>query len=379
MPVGEAAPGWVHWVGPVHGHDRAQCVVNSATQHTAAPDPFHTFSVEVDSASARAGGTPRADAWQRGARTARHPHATGHGRVGAHMDVVTDLDQVVELDAVFDHGVFEGTAVNAGVGTDLDIVANAHCAQLLDLDPLPLMGGEAKTIGTDHNTRMHDATRTDGAVFTYRHAGFEHRCGPDHGTAFDIAGHGVASEANLLHVLRWRRDQLSDLLAQINATGYALTLGVHSRIDETIEIIEQAGAKVIVFVPIIAALESLASQIAKHFSVAVIHGQINKRARDEIFGAFKKQKDPRVLVAQPAAMSHGLTLTEADTIVWFAPVNSGEIYEQACARILRPGQKRNTLIVNIEGTPIERRIYERLQKKGNMQGVLLDMFQENRK
>jgi len=39
----------------------------------------------------------------------------------------------------------------------------------------------------------------------------------------------------VLHVLRWRRDQLDELLAQINATGYALTLGVHSRIDETIE------------------------------------------------------------------------------------------------------------------------------------------------
>ncbi len=38
----------------------------------------------------------------------------------------------------------------------------------------------------------------------------------------------------VLHVLRWRRDQLSELLVQINATGYALTLGVHSRIDETI-------------------------------------------------------------------------------------------------------------------------------------------------
>jgi 4-hydroxy-L-threonine phosphate dehydrogenase PdxA len=25
----------------------------------------------------------------------------------------------------------------------------------------------------------------------------------DHGTAFDIAGRGIASEANLLHVLRW--------------------------------------------------------------------------------------------------------------------------------------------------------------------------------
>ncbi len=38
----------------------------------------------------------------------------------------------------------------------------------------------------------------------------------------------------VLHVLRYRREDLAQTLADINATGYALTLGVHSRIDETI-------------------------------------------------------------------------------------------------------------------------------------------------
>jgi RHH-type proline utilization regulon transcriptional repressor/proline dehydrogenase/delta 1-pyrroline-5-carboxylate dehydrogenase len=41
----------------------------------------------------------------------------------------------------------------------------------------------------------------------------------------------------VLHVLRYQREDLSALLAQINATGYALTLGVHSRIDETIALV----------------------------------------------------------------------------------------------------------------------------------------------
>ena len=39
----------------------------------------------------------------------------------------------------------------------------------------------------------------------------------------------------VLHVLRYARDELPQLLEAINATGYALTLGVHSRIQETIE------------------------------------------------------------------------------------------------------------------------------------------------
>lgn len=45
----------------------------------------------------------------------------------------------------------------------------------------------------------------------------------------------------VLHVLRWRRDALDDLLAQIAATGYGLTLGLHTRIDETIERVVQAA------------------------------------------------------------------------------------------------------------------------------------------
>jgi RHH-type proline utilization regulon transcriptional repressor/proline dehydrogenase/delta 1-pyrroline-5-carboxylate dehydrogenase len=39
----------------------------------------------------------------------------------------------------------------------------------------------------------------------------------------------------VLHVLRYRRDELGKLLSQINASGYGLTLGIHSRIDETVE------------------------------------------------------------------------------------------------------------------------------------------------
>jgi len=45
----------------------------------------------------------------------------------------------------------------------------------------------------------------------------------------------------VLHVVRYRRNALDQLLAAIKATGYGLTLGVHTRIDETIAyVIERA-------------------------------------------------------------------------------------------------------------------------------------------
>lgn len=38
----------------------------------------------------------------------------------------------------------------------------------------------------------------------------------------------------MLHVVRYNRNELDGLVKQINASGYGLTLGVHTRIDETI-------------------------------------------------------------------------------------------------------------------------------------------------
>jgi RHH-type proline utilization regulon transcriptional repressor/proline dehydrogenase/delta 1-pyrroline-5-carboxylate dehydrogenase len=43
----------------------------------------------------------------------------------------------------------------------------------------------------------------------------------------------------VLHVLRYQRDRLGELLDAINATGYALTFGVHSRVDETIRFVSE--------------------------------------------------------------------------------------------------------------------------------------------
>lgn len=158
-------------------------------------------------------------------------------------------------------------------------------------------------------------------------------------------------------------------------TDGEMVIPAKPRVDEVLEVIEQADAKVIVFVPYTGALHSLAEAIGAHFTVAVVNGQVPKKQRDDIFHDFMSPHGTRVLVAQPGTMSHGLTLTAADTIVWFAPINSTETYLQANARIARPGQKRNTLIVRIQGSDIERRMYERLDKRESTQGTLLGMFE----
>ncbi len=59
--------------------------------------------------------------------------------------------------------------------------------------------------------------------------------------------------------------------------------------------------------------------------------------------------------------------------------HSNEIYEQACARINRPGQKRNTTIVHLYGTAIEHQMFSRLLQKQSMQGLLFSYIEGDSK
>jgi SNF2 family DNA or RNA helicase len=158
--------------------------------------------------------------------------------------------------------------------------------------------------------------------------------------------------------------------------GETIVLPSADRINVLKEIIEESEGKVIVFVPLTGVLEELAFELGQQWEVATIHGGTPKTQRDDIFHDFQTKKTPHVLIANPATMSHGLTLTAATTIVWYAPVHSNDIYEQACARVRRPGQKKTTVIAHIAASEVERRIYQRLKTKQKMQGLLLDMMKE---
>ena len=140
------------------------------------------------------------------------------------------------------------------------------------------------------------------------------------------------------------------------------------------ELIELSEGKALVFVPFTAVLDKVAEDVGKYASVAVVDGRTSSRKRSEIFHDFQSEPDPRVLVAHPATMAHGLTLTEASTIIWYGPITSNEIYVQACGRVERVGKKHAAHVVHLGATEIERQIYQRLHGKQKLQGVLLDLL-----
>lgn len=160
-----------------------------------------------------------------------------------------------------------------------------------------------------------------------------------------------------------------------------VTLDAQPRVDQLLEIIDQNIRKVLVFAPYRHCLEGLSKIMSERsandggpIEHCVVHGQTSER--DQIFNAFQNTNKYKVLLAHPQCLAHGLTLTVADTIVWYGPLADLDIYDQANARIRRVGQKHKQQILHLQATPVEKKIYALLRGKARVQDQLLDLFEE---
>lgn len=158
--------------------------------------------------------------------------------------------------------------------------------------------------------------------------------------------------------------------------GQNILIDCSPRINLVKEVIEEAGEKVILFVPLTGTLHMLEKELSKHWDVAVVNGEVSSTRRNKIFHDFQHQKSPHVLIAHPGTMAHGLTLTSASTIIWYGPINSNETYVQANGRIERIGKRNVSNVIHIEATDLEHKMYERLRNKQKLQGLLLDLIQQ---
>ncbi len=110
---------------------------------------------------------------------------------------------------------------------------------LYSTDIGPVIDEDARKILTDHAERMRsDGKLIQSLALTEAHA---------HGCFFAPCAYEIDSLKRLpreifgpvLHVIRYKSKDLDKVIDEINATGYGLTLGIHSRIDATIEHIQQ--------------------------------------------------------------------------------------------------------------------------------------------
>lgn len=159
--------------------------------------------------------------------------------------------------------------------------------------------------------------------------------------------------------------------------GNVLEFDIKNRYNILIEAIEESTHKVLVFVPFKHAINVLHDKLTKDgYEVEVISGDVPVNKRTAIFSAFQTTPSPRILLIQPAAASHGVTLHAANTVVWWGPVTSNEIYHQANARVHRAGQKNPCLVVRLCASNVERKLYAALDNMTQNMDSLLDLYKE---
>ena len=160
-------------------------------------------------------------------------------------------------------------------------------------------------------------------------------------------------------------------------TGEVLEFDVSSRLKVVHEVIDETSNKVLVFVPFTHTIELLQKYLTKHgVTSAVINGAVSVNRRTDIVTHFQNNEQPKVLIIQPQAASHGLTLTAADTIIWYAPCTSVETYLQANARIDRPGQVNPMTIVHLSGSPVEHRMYSMLRGNVANHNEIIELYRK---
>jgi len=159
--------------------------------------------------------------------------------------------------------------------------------------------------------------------------------------------------------------------------GETLEFDIKYRYNVLKEVIDESSQKVLIFVPFKHVIDILAERLKKDgITSDIIRGDVSASKRTEIFKRFQTQNDPRVLIIQPQAAAHGVTLTAANTVVWWGPTSSLETYAQANARVHRSGQKHKCTVVQLQGSGVEKRVYSLLDGRIDIHTKMIDLYKE---
>jgi SNF2 family DNA or RNA helicase len=158
-------------------------------------------------------------------------------------------------------------------------------------------------------------------------------------------------------------------------SGETVEFDIKNRYKVLQEVIAESSQKILIFVPFKHAIDVLADKLTSEgITNDIIRGDVSAAKRTAIFDRFQTTPDPRVLIIQPQAAAHGVTLTAANTIVWWGPTSSLETYAQANARVHRTGQKHPCTVVQLEGSNVEKHIYKMLDQRINIHTQMIDLY-----
>lgn len=156
--------------------------------------------------------------------------------------------------------------------------------------------------------------------------------------------------------------------------GESMLVDIEDKLKELVNIYHECGNKLVIFCQSVFSTKIITEYFLNHnIQANLIYGDVSIKQRTEIIDDFQTQPN-RVLVAQIRTMSHGVTLTSSNTIVFFGVVNGNEYFQQAVHRIRRLGQTQKQHIIKLVSTKWEIDVFKRLEAKEFSSQALLDMY-----
>ena len=160
-------------------------------------------------------------------------------------------------------------------------------------------------------------------------------------------------------------------------SGEVLRFDASNRLAVMDEIIDESPKKSIIFAPYRHTIELIKDHLeTRGLQTTFIHGDVSPTKRGEIIKDFQENPDTKVIVIQPQAASHGITLTAASSVIWFGPTSSVETYLQANARAHRNGQDTKVTVFMLQGSPAEERMYTMLDKRVDSHESLISLYED---
>src|SRR5690606_32264346 len=145
-------------------------------------------------------------------------------------------------------------------------------------------------------------------------------------------------------------------------------------LSETLDDLLGAGKKVVIFARFIPEIRAILEELdSRDVGYAWITGDVPQSERGSAVERFQKDDECRIFVAKLQTAGLGITLTAADTAIFYSIDYSYDNYEQCRARIHRIGQRNTcTYIHLIARDTVDEHVIDALKKKKSVADMVVD-------
>ena len=124
----------------------------------------------------------------------------------------------------------------------------------------------------------------------------------------------------------------------------------NAKMKELLNVLEETEGKVIIWANWVHSLKMIIKELKKKYgneSVVAIYGEISSSEREKAVDEFQKNSETRFFVSNPQTGGYGLTLTEANTVIYFSNNYDLEQRQQSEDRAHRIGQENKVLYIDL--------------------------------